>query len=198
MYLTHTKVIYEPYEHLTRFHPDADELPSYDYLKTRGEYSKYGINKVPVYITRDSKIEKGLMNTRIRPEMILKENESSKLTKKLNTLKARLWQRRLIMLYESVRIFESGHHKLSGNIEAQECMATYMNPFEGYKINELTTCYYIWEGEDMYYVDCKNTVPVICEKCLGAVTYDNPGVPLEVIDVINIKENLKLNFRKIH
>lgn len=193
MYLTKDKIIYKPNENLTVFPKTVKEVPGYTLLKTEGKDFKYGINNVPVYRIRSEKLENKETVSRIANYI-----ETTYSYSKLQELYATLFYKKVITLYETVKIFLRKQHRidLANYLELKDGMiieapdgygfrSTYLKPKIDNIDFDFTASFPIIITIHDYF-QFQNEVPVICEKSVGETTYGSLGTPLLEEDIINL------------
>lgn len=196
MYFTRDKVIYNKGEHFTFFDKDVKEIYGYSLLHTTSDRSRYAINTVPVYLKRSEKIEQGFEKRRLVDEYLLEEHIEKE---RLYHLVHYFYLKKLKRLYEKVRLFSSEEHFLTEELEEGELPFWCVSSHLGYSIlkKKIFPYYDAWSSEWKFQrvIYEVNDAPVLCEKAVGDLSYDHPGVLLSSSDMnvlryVKEKENV--------
>ena len=190
------KIIYNKGEYINRFIKNEPNTEGYHLLKTQSDFFQYGVNKVPISITRNPAIENG---------HIVSQNEINNLVEvpKSNLFKIKILQRKIAELYDRVKIFKpSTHFVEDSNIEnftSDEFGNTIYIPPLGYSF-DYQRKQIICEKE-VFYNNLKRTLIIaylcnneyiLCEKALGEKSYLKSGILLSEEDINYLEKNTKL------
>jgi len=178
MYFTKDRVIYNKGEHLTFFPKSVKEIYGYTFLETTSFRSRYAINEVPVYMLRDEKIEQMLTARRLKEEFLLESSFEKTTFDQLSNFFHYFYYKKLRTLYEKVRVFRTDDHCILEELDEDYPFWMTSSPF-GYYVKSkklLPKFENEWKFQKVQIEF--NEVPVICEKAVGEMDYENPGTIL--------------------